>query len=422
MKPFGFVLFYLGVFSISIAAVASIDIKKEDFVNNVYSEIYKRTKNIKVDDREKKEPKQESLNSGSRGKMILERIKAKNREKLARMRGLDPRKIKSGADIIKNKINDNKKLLLYANKLRNELETIENRVVSNTEWKARFKEIKKKWDEQKQKYLSKIKVYAKGLSDIPLIMPVDEKEKKKKVEIQITKEFQIVKASFDVPVKDQSMRATCSAFTGARILEIDLHQKGQKLDLSEQYLYWASKGNCQRRPCSKRGSWIGYGFNYSKSQRTMDIPLEKDCPYSTYTKRGNETQTPMKNSCKKGRVKVKSFSYLKTLDQVVTALSQNKAVVASVKLTPNFYENNGLILSKEKLIGRKMDSHAFGHSIVLNGIVKLPKALNEGSYCFVTTNSWGKGWGFGGYSCLSEKWLLSQRQSNPFVTVRSINK
>jgi C1A family cysteine protease len=412
------VLAYFSLFSFS--AFGSLDIKADDFINNVYSEIYKRTKNIKVEDVKSEEPKRESLNSGSRGKMILERIKAKNREKLARMRGLDPREIKSGADIVKNKIADNKKLLEHANKLKSELESIENRVVSNAEWRARFKQIKARWDAEKQKYLSNIKGYASGLSDIPLILPVDEKQKKKQVEVKIDKEFKLVQSSFELPIKDQSTRATCSAFTGARILEIDLSQKGKNVDLSEQYLYWASKDDCQKSPCTKRGSWIGYGFNYSKSQKELDIPLEADCPYSTYSKRGNETQTPLKKGCRNGVVKVKSFTYLKTLDQVVKALSQNKAVVASVRLTPNFYENNGLILEKEKMTGKKMDSHAFGHSIVINGLVKLPKALNEGTYCFVTTNSWGRGWGFGGYSCLSEKWILSQRQSNPFVTVSSL--
>ena len=95
-------------------------------------------------------------------------------------------------------------------------------------------------------------------------------------------------------------------------------------------------------------------------------------------------------------------------------------MVAGVKLTPNFYKNNGLILEKEKNIGGKMDSHSSGHSIAITGFMKLPSVLNEGSVCFIITNSWGSGWGYGGNACISEKWLLNNRNINPFVSVDSI--
>ncbi|MAE58814.1 MAG: hypothetical protein CME69_08040, partial [Halobacteriovorax sp.] len=62
-----------------------------------------------------------------------------------------------------------------------------------------------------------------------------------------------------------------------------------------------------------------------------------------------------------------------------------------------------------------------GHAVLLIGYIKLPKVLNEGSVCFITANSWGSGWGHGGYACLSEKWVLSQRQSNPFVVINSVS-
>lgn len=67
-----------------------------------------------------------------------------------------------------------------------------------------------------------------------------------------------------------------------------------------------------------------------------------------------------------------------------------------------------------------MDSHAQGHSILLVGLVKIPTSLNEGQYCFITANSWGEGWGQGGHSCISENWLISQRQVNPFVVVNHL--
>ncbi len=67
-----------------------------------------------------------------------------------------------------------------------------------------------------------------------------------------------------------------------------------------------------------------------------------------------------------------------------------------------------------------MDAHAAGHAVLFIGYMKLPKILNEGSVCFITANSWGIGWGHGGYSCLSEKWVINHRNRNPFVTVNAL--
>ena len=78
-------------------------------------------------------------------------------------------------------------------------------------------------------------------------------------------------------------------------------------------------------------------------------------------------------------------------------------------------------MNKNKNISKKrMDSHAVGHALLLIGYIKLPKILNEGEVCFVTANSWGEGWGTGGTSCLTEKWLLEQRKSNPFVVLEEV--
>ena len=126
---------------------------------------------------------------------------------------------------------------------------------------------------------------------------------------------------------------------------------------------------------------------------------------------------PLKSSCKKGTLQVSKFSYLKTLDEALAHLKNNQPVIASFKLTPNFYKTKGLILDKDKFTKAPMDKHSAGHAVLFIGHVKLPKILNEGSVCFVTANSWGKGWGRGGHACISEKWVLNQRQGNPFVAI-----
>lgn len=409
-----FILLFI-ICSFSFSALAS---NEQFLLNSIYSEIYKRLEKIPQIEPEK--PKVNSLNKGERGKMIVERLKAQARARIAKKKGLDPRKFKSGKDIVKGSIEDNKKFIAHINKIKKEMESVRNRTLKPSEWSKEFKKLKTDWDKKKRDFVKNINVYQKNLIDIPLVLPVSKKDLKKKTQIKIQKEYTLVDAAFKIPIKDQKARPTCSAFTGIRAIEIELAQKGKIYDLSEQYFYWASKPNCQKQTCSQKGSWVGHGYLYSKEKHQLDIPMEYDCKYVKYSKKNNETQIPLTSSCRNGQVKVKSFSYKKNLDEVVHSLLENRPVIASIKLTPNFYENNGLVLASEKNIGPAMDSHAQGHSILLVGLVKLPSSLNEGQYCFLSANSWGEGWGQGGHSCISENWLLSQRQSNPFVVVNTL--
>jgi len=416
----------------------------EILTNVFYEELYKRTKGLKPEVEVKKA--KISINDGRRGKMIIEMMKKKNRERLALKAGFDPDKVKSGADLVKLKKEDNKVLLrkmqdeqkrleakyahlpanqrsihIWQEQARNEMVALKRRVLKDhKEWRKKHLRTLKKWDNEKVNYKGEVDNYKKALTDIPLILPVSKKEAKKDVEVKILREYQIVSSSLDLKIRDQKRRPTCSSFTGIRAIEVLLNQNSYTKDLSEQYFYWASKPGCRNRRCNKMGSWVGYGLDYSKGSSGLDIPLESSCPYTANSIRNNETQIPLNRNCSSGTVKVRQFEYLKNLDQVVNSLKQDRSVMASIKLTPNFYKNKGLVLDRESKTSGAMDKHAKGHAVLLVGYMKLPKVLNEGSVCFITANSWGLGWGHGGYSCLSEKWLINNRNRNPFVTVSSL--
>lgn len=397
----------------------------EVITNSIFEELIKETKDMKPP-KKFEEEKKSSLNQGRRGRQIIEEMKRRNREKLAKMRGINPDEVKSGADIVKKQKEDNKKLIKEINKkiknaaewrelAQSEIEALKKQVISD--WKKKHQEMIKKWEAEKKEYNKKKKDYQKTTFKLPLVLPIDKKSREKKVGIKIERDYFIVSNALSVPVRDQKFRPTCSAFAGVRLLEVLLAQHESPKDLSEQYFYWASKDDCQNRTCSKPGSWAGNGYKYSRIQRSTDIPLEKNCPYGKFSKKGNETQIPLNSSCEEGYIKVGDYQYHKTLDEVIETLDSNRAVIASMKLTPNYYTSRSLILYKDRKKGDRMDSHAQGHSMVIVGYVKLPQVLNEGSVCFVVANSWGEGWGKGGYSCISEKWMLKQRQSNPFVSV-----
>lgn len=403
----------------------------EIITNSIFEELLKVTKGLKPPKGLEKKKKKASVNNMSRGKRMIEEMKRRNRERLAKMRGVDPDKVKSGADLVKAQKEDNKKLIKeihskikseseWRELAQSEIDALKNQIIAD--WKKKHEEKIKAWEEKKKKYDKEKDKYQDTTFELPLILPVEKEEKEKEVEIEIKKEFYVVAASMAVPVRDQKYRPTCAAFAGVRLIEVMLAQHAKNYDLSEQYFYWASKKDCQQSPCRKPGSWVGYGFEFSADQSRIDIPLEKNCPYVNHNKQGNETQTPLNETCEDGVVKVGKVNYIKNLDQVIDALDENRAVVASMKLTPNYYTSSSLILYKDRNKGDKMDAHAQGHSMTIVGYVKLPQVLDEGKVCFIVANSWGEGWGKGGYSCISEKWMLNQRQINPFVVIGYLKK
>lgn len=405
--------------------------------NIFYDEIYKRAKDLKPEDEVKKV--KFSINDGRRGKMIIEMLKQKNREKIARMRGLDPKDAKSGESLIAQQREKNKeeiatiraqelkldqkyahlaplerKKMIWKDLAEQELRTLGKVISSNKGWRKKHKVKLEQWEKDYTKYVGKIDEYKGGLTEIPIVLPIDENDVKKEVETTIVKDFYIIPSSLSIGIRDQGRRPTCSSFAGIRAIETLLYQNSFEFNLSEQHFYWASKPNCRTRTCVDRGSWVGYGLEYSKES---PIPLEKDCPYKESDIRGNDTQIPLLKSCREGRVRVESFSYVKSLDETIARIKNNQPVIAGFKLTPNFYDNRGLILDNEKNQSGATDDHASGHAVLLIGYMKLPKVLAEGKVCFIVANSWGTGWGHGGYSCLSEKWAMSQRRKNPFVSI-----
>lgn len=288
-------------------------------------------------------------------------------------------------------------------------------------WKKEIIETRKQWQKEQDIFLGRIKVYKENTFEIP-VKPEVIIEKKV---IPNLPEVHIVNGTFQVPVRDQFARPTCSAFAGIRALEILLAQNKLEHDLSEQYFYWASKPDCQNSPCAQKGSWVNSAYRFSQKNKEIDIPLENNCSYQTQGMDLNETQIPLPSHCHEGIAKVNSFEDVRTLADVIEKLKQDVPVIMAAKLTENFYKNQGLVslADADKKIGVALDRHALGHAFLAVGVMELPEALKarEGSFCIVIANSWGKGWGAGGYSCLTEKWLTTYRQPAPFVAVTKVS-
>ena len=235
--------------------------------------------------------------------------------------------------------------------------------------------------------------------------------------------YKLVDRAFDVSIKDQGRRPTCASFAAVYAIEVKRMQKGLKNPLSEQYFYWASKPKCQKQKCSDRGSWVINGLENSKNSRTRDIPSEKSCPYNRQDNRSNQTQIPLALSCQKaGEAKVVSYAFLKDASHIRDEVNKNNPVIIAVKLSPNFYGRNSFVGLKDSSLSGKTDAHAAGHAVAVVGYVENPKSLrsSEGRYCYIVANSWGEGWGQGGHSCISQKWLERYRMKNDYVAVEKV--
>ena len=191
-------------------------------------------------------------------------------------------------------------------------------------------------------------------------------------------------------------------------MEIKRRQRGAKNSLSPQYFYWASKPNCRKNRCSERGSWIVSGLEHSKKSSVKNIPSLNNCPYSNSDLKHNQTQIPLAKTCmKRGVAKVKRYRLIADSEAVRDEINRDNPVVIAVSLSPNFYGRKSFVNLKGAEQRGRTDSHAAGHAVTVIGYVENPESIRglEGKYCYIVANSWGEGWGQGGHSCLSEKWL-----------------
>jgi C1A family cysteine protease len=387
--------------------------KIEKKVEPTKKELPKKELPKKEEIKEKKTPPAKNKKTLSKGQLKIEEMKRKNRERL---------KQSQNNSSTSNSTKKSDSIYDMAQRGKDDLYKQRNQTYSN--WKKQEKETLEKWKVARDKFLSNIKQYKENTFELES-SHVSYKSKKWDTTLSSPpkSDYHVVRGALALPIKDQGKRPTCSAFAGTRAIEIALFQKGRNIDLSEQYIYWASKPYCQTSPCSKRGSWISFAYDASKSSSSLNIPRESACPYVPYPVAGNETQLPIDSSCRQGVVKINSYKKLNSTQDLIRSLNNNQPVVAGFKLSPNFYKTKGIITYKDSLINGRMDEHASGHAVLIIGHMKVPKKYkSEGKSCFIIANSWSEGWATGGHGCITQKWLTKYRVPNPFLAITKIKE
>jgi pSer/pThr/pTyr-binding forkhead associated (FHA) protein len=219
-----------------------------------------------------------------------------------------------------------------------------------------------------------------------------------------------------VPVRNQKRRPTCAAFAGVGNIEYTALKQDpsrrRPLPFSEQYFYYLSKPECQQGQCPKGqsgGSRYEKGFRASRIQSGLDIPLESDCPYGPYWK-NNEVQAPMRDSCERGAVDVVSVKRITSMNGLIRSLEQDRVPIPiGTRLSSNWMSGSGRGFYSMANSGppRRGRGHMAGHAYLIVGYKAVPSLPQEGGLCFIVKNSWGRSWGDGGYSCVTQAWLAT---------------
>ncbi|WP_321392656.1 C1 family peptidase [uncultured Desulfuromusa sp.] len=298
-------------------------------------------------------------------------------------------------------------------------------------WDKEYNETVAKWMKAKKNYNKDKDKYAKTTVNFQSLAssspPLDSTDSGSNVKtVNLEKEgpgsWHIIPYSLELAVKDQLFRGTCGAFASIRAVESVLNQNRNKnsflknIDLSEQHFFWLSRSDCQGAPCvcekdksgncSNDGSMPDLGLRASMQDGADNgLRLERDCPYYSLTNINSITYSPL-TSCRKRSAYFhinRMHSRLRA-DQVVNELAANRPVIAGFKLPTNFISVDKGLLTLEDSLNYAVGG---GHAVVLVGYIKLPENYwpKEGKYCAIMTNSWGLGWGLGGHTCLTEKWI-----------------
>jgi C1A family cysteine protease len=362
----------------------------------------------------RKDPLAKFRKGKTSGNSKIQEMLRKNRNKI--------RDRQAQADAKRNQSDEEESLQDLRNKGLSKLKKQVRSTYSN--WQKQLKETYARWADQKKIYETKIPEYKEATFSFESAAGIGggKSKMKKPLSKAVKEKFHIIPGALDVKMKNQGRRPTCAAFAGVRAIETILQGHGKEVDLSEQYFYWLSKPRCQSSPCSQRGSWVANAYKKSKNSPRPNIPGDNACPYKSKTVSGNETQIPLRQTCQQGIVKVKKYRSLDTIDEIYRSLNKNQPIVGGFKLSPNFYKTEGLVTLRDSYISGSTDSHAAGHALLIVGHMQLPKELHdsEGKLCFIVANSWGEGWGKGGFGCLTEKWVQNYQIPNAFMALDGV--
>jgi len=210
------------------------------------------------------------------------------------------------------------------------------------------------------------------------------------------------------PVRDQGHRRTCVAFAMTALREhLEFGISGKLNDLSEQFLYWATKTRTTDPKPKTDGTWIRYCRDALDSHGVCD---EKLWPYNGVPLRGNVTQEKVgvrpsraaRRAAMGNRCRAVCYERGPIQNGNAVALLRELQSCRPVAISLPVFRDRARPTSNNwntpvaALYGKVLDPPPTsiadgGHAVCVTGFEPDPGEPAGGHFVF--RNSWGAGWG-----------------------------
>jgi C1A family cysteine protease len=208
-------------------------------------------------------------------------------------------------------------------------------------------------------------------------------------------------------VYDQGQLGSCTANSIAGALEFDqMKQKEQPFTPSRLFIYYNERA-IEGTVDSDSGAQIRDGV---KSVNKQGAPPETDCPYDI----SKFTQKPSQQAYDDAK-QHQSILYQRltqTLPQLKGCLAAGYPFVLGFVVYESF-ESQEVASSGEAPMPKAGEQQLGGHAVLAVG-------YDEDQQRFIIRNSWGSGWGMGGYFTLPYPYLVQATLASDFWTIRSV--
>ncbi len=185
------------------------------------------------------------------------------------------------------------------------------------------------------------------------------------------------------PAGDQGPRGTCVAFALTAIHAAAIASNGERLPLSEEYLFWAAK---------IRDGHSGDGTTYSAAVRGLSEDGQcqaEHWPYDAMTSHHASGYSPSAAAIADAQSRTAdSRNFAAAVDEVREALLGGSPIAIAIPVWQDFDEVDG---SGVASLPPNIDELPLEHAVVIAGHDRTRSAV-------LIRNSWGREWGDNGYA------------------------
>jgi C1A family cysteine protease len=207
-------------------------------------------------------------------------------------------------------------------------------------------------------------------------------------------------------IEDQGNLGSCTGQAIAGAIELLNKRASRTLDVSRLFIYYYER-LLEGTVNYDSGAYIRDGI---KVCYTYGAPVESLWPYNINKFRTLPPSTAMQDAAKR---KVTSYQRVADFNGVIDALASGYPVVVGFTVYSSFESNSvaktGVMpypnISTERVLG--------GHAVLIVG-------YNKNRNVFIVRNSWGTGWGDGGYFYMPFQVIQNTSMSSDFWIIKSL--